>query len=204
MADVTLSYKGSTIAELSASGSKTIETAGMFCEADIDLAYVKPSGGGVTAATGTVTLLSEVANPGATESLTFPGIQLDFQPDFIFVCLDNASTSAIKSTASGGHLYWCVCAKKEILPIFRISSSITTDNFDPSIPIRAFGGSSFTNSTDAPNGYGTPAGGVCTAENRIANWGLNADGTFSYGQFVASAGTALNPGTYRYFAFKVT
>lgn len=48
MADVTLTYKGTTIAELSDSGSKTIRTAGKFCEADIGVTYVKPSGGGST------------------------------------------------------------------------------------------------------------------------------------------------------------
>ena len=47
MADVTLTYQGSTIAELSDSGSKTLHTAGKYCEADIDVSYVKPSGGGV-------------------------------------------------------------------------------------------------------------------------------------------------------------
>lgn len=41
MADITLSYKGSTIATMNASGSKTIETAGKYCEDDISLAYVK-------------------------------------------------------------------------------------------------------------------------------------------------------------------
>ena len=46
MADVTLTYKGSTIAELSDSGSKTLNTAGKYCEADIALSYVKPGGGG--------------------------------------------------------------------------------------------------------------------------------------------------------------
>lgn len=45
MADVTLKYKGDTIAELSASGNKTIETAGKYCEADILLEYVKSGGG---------------------------------------------------------------------------------------------------------------------------------------------------------------
>ena len=47
MADVTLTYKGAAIAELSDSGSRTLRTAGKFCEADIGVAYVKPSGGGV-------------------------------------------------------------------------------------------------------------------------------------------------------------
>ena len=46
MADVTLTYKGSTIAEMNASGSKTLKTAGKYCEGDIGVSYVKPSGGG--------------------------------------------------------------------------------------------------------------------------------------------------------------
>lgn len=45
MADVTLTYKGATIGELSETGNKTIKTAGKYCEADILLGYVKtPSG----------------------------------------------------------------------------------------------------------------------------------------------------------------
>ena len=42
MADITLSYKGSTIATMSDSGSKTIQTAGKYCEGDIGLVYNKP------------------------------------------------------------------------------------------------------------------------------------------------------------------
>ena len=45
MADVTLKYKGATIGELSESGSKTLKTAGKYCEADILLEYVKSGGG---------------------------------------------------------------------------------------------------------------------------------------------------------------
>lgn len=44
MADVTLTYKGNIIAELSATGNKTLKTAGKYCEADIELAYVKSGG----------------------------------------------------------------------------------------------------------------------------------------------------------------
>ena len=46
MADVTLTYKGSTIAEMSNTGSKTLKTAGKYCEGDIGVSYVKPSSGG--------------------------------------------------------------------------------------------------------------------------------------------------------------
>lgn len=46
MADVTLSYKGSDILELSDSGSATLKTGGKYCEDNIAVEYVKPSGGG--------------------------------------------------------------------------------------------------------------------------------------------------------------
>ena len=48
MADVTLTYKGSTIAEMSDTGTKTLKTAGKYCEGDIGVSYVKPSSGGGT------------------------------------------------------------------------------------------------------------------------------------------------------------
>lgn len=48
MADVTITYKGSTIASLSDTGSATLETGGTYCEDDINVAYDKPSGGGGT------------------------------------------------------------------------------------------------------------------------------------------------------------
>ena len=62
MADVTLSYKGSDILELSDSGSATLKTGGKYCEDDIAVEYVKPSGGGrqkVLLASGTFTQASQ-------------------------------------------------------------------------------------------------------------------------------------------------
>ena len=46
MADVTLTYKGNTIAEMSDTGTKTLKTAGKYCEGDIGVSYIKPSSGG--------------------------------------------------------------------------------------------------------------------------------------------------------------
>ena len=46
MADVTLTYKGSTIAEMSNTGTKTLKTSGKYCEGDIGVSYVKSSSGG--------------------------------------------------------------------------------------------------------------------------------------------------------------
>lgn len=42
MADVEVSYKGSTIGSLSASGGMTLETEGCYCEDDIGITYTKP------------------------------------------------------------------------------------------------------------------------------------------------------------------
>lgn len=45
MSDVTISYKGSSIAEMSDTSTKTLLTEGKYCEDDITVEYVKPSGG---------------------------------------------------------------------------------------------------------------------------------------------------------------
>ncbi len=47
MSDVTLTYKGATIAELNASGNKTLKTSGKYCDADIQLEYVKSGGSAI-------------------------------------------------------------------------------------------------------------------------------------------------------------
>ena len=41
MADVEISYKGNTIASMSASGAKTLLTKGKYCEDDINVVYMK-------------------------------------------------------------------------------------------------------------------------------------------------------------------
>lgn len=43
MANVTIKYKDSVIAEMSESGSKTLNTSGCYCEGDIQLAYTPRS-----------------------------------------------------------------------------------------------------------------------------------------------------------------
>lgn len=45
MSDITISYKGSSIATMDATGTKTLLTEGKYCEDDITVEYVKPSGG---------------------------------------------------------------------------------------------------------------------------------------------------------------
>lgn len=60
MADLTIKYKGQTIAELSESGTKTLKTAGKYCEGDITVEYAKPAGGGNTYQIGHAVSVLEV------------------------------------------------------------------------------------------------------------------------------------------------
>lgn len=51
MADVTVKYKDTAIAELSDSGTKTLKTSGKYCEGDVIVEYAKPEGGGAFSST---------------------------------------------------------------------------------------------------------------------------------------------------------
>lgn len=42
MADISIKYKGNEIATMDASGTKTLQTSGKYCEGDISVDYVKP------------------------------------------------------------------------------------------------------------------------------------------------------------------
>ena len=46
MSDITINYKGSAIATMDASGTKSLLTEGKYCEDDINVVYVKPASGG--------------------------------------------------------------------------------------------------------------------------------------------------------------
>ena len=111
MADVTLTYQGATIAELSDSGSKTIRTAGKFCEADIGVEYVKPSGGsGVL--TGSFTPASNAVTAEITVDRAISGLAIKAASNpygggvrvvsaLLFTANTEAPVSAVSSNASG-------------------------------------------------------------------------------------------------------
>ena len=102
MADVTLSYKGSDILELSDSGSATLKTGGKYCEDDIAVEYVKPSGGEVWSTnvsslqiTNLVPTYLKVNVPNATVSLYdfLRGTSVSESTTVEVVCKDFAESS---------------------------------------------------------------------------------------------------------------
>ena len=46
MADLTIKFKGQPIVEMTESGTKTLKTAGKYCEDDITVEYAKSAEGG--------------------------------------------------------------------------------------------------------------------------------------------------------------
>lgn len=56
MPDINISYNGSSIASMSASGTKTLQTSGKYCEDDITITYVSPGGGGGVTPSGSITI----------------------------------------------------------------------------------------------------------------------------------------------------
>lgn len=65
MPDVEISYKGSQIASMSASGVKTLLTGDSFCEDDIIVSYTKPSA-------PTPTLQSKTVSPSTSQQTVTP------------------------------------------------------------------------------------------------------------------------------------
>lgn len=55
MADVSISYKGNTIADMSASGTKTLLTADSYCENNIVVEYTKPTASDLVSGTKSIT-----------------------------------------------------------------------------------------------------------------------------------------------------
>lgn len=60
MADLTIKYKGNPITELSESGTKTLKTAGKYCEDDITVEYAKSAGGDHTYQVGNAVSIFEI------------------------------------------------------------------------------------------------------------------------------------------------
>lgn len=71
MADLTIKFKGQPIVEMTESGTKTLKTAGKYCEGDISVEYVKPAGGG---GSGFPKIICEVAGNNNVSSNWSPSV----------------------------------------------------------------------------------------------------------------------------------
>ena len=67
MADLTIKYKGQPIVEMTDTGTKTLKTAGKYCEGDITIEYAKSTGGDHTYQVGHAVSVLEI-NTGMFET----------------------------------------------------------------------------------------------------------------------------------------
>ena len=81
MSDLTIKFKGNPIVELSESGTKTLKTAGKYCEGDITVEYSKPAGGGGGA---TESIISFVTDTAKNNKMTSANVDAEIVPFSIF------------------------------------------------------------------------------------------------------------------------
>lgn len=167
-------------------------------------------GGGVTAATGEVTIASDVSSPGTTASKVFPGIQLSFQPDFFWISKTRASFEDENVTSNGAAVL--VGIKKTLMPPYRTSATSWSDsNSNDYLFLQVQGGQAPTfvdGEIDPSVNYGI---GVISSLSQspltnegVGTWSVNANGTFSYGRATNTTQVTLKAGAkYRYFAVKI-
>ena len=102
MSDITISYKGSSIATMDASGTKTLLTEGTYCEDDIEVVYVSPGGGGSSVSSGTFTTTED------TGSYTISTLAGTTATHFVLVATPSPSavTGHSKRSFAGGFISW--------------------------------------------------------------------------------------------------
>lgn len=88
MADVTIKYRGSGIATMSASGTKTLGTEGKYCDSNIVVEYSKPAGVAVES--------NKDATPGESTQVIVPSTGYD--------ALEQVTVAPIPSTY--GRIAW--------------------------------------------------------------------------------------------------
>ena len=177
----------------------TVSSSATLDDYDSFVAAIQTGGGGITAATGEFTLASDVAQPSTnTSSVLFPGLDLDFKPDFLWITMTEASFQNLSNVTN--HLFGVIAIPKTAIQTMRYGSNSSTASLTKSTVFMAF--SATATSTDSGNGYmqnGIAMIALSSVDNEY--WKLNDDGTFNFG---ANGTSRLGwyAGTYRYIAVK--
>lgn len=160
-------------------------------------------GGGIpgiaNAAAGFITVDADIATPANTGTKIFPGLDLDFKPDFLWISMTKATWESIKETASNNHIYWLAAVNADLAPVLRFGNTSSSQNRET---VFVYAGSTVWSTTsDADGGHGV--GAPVNVSNSL--WALNDDGTLSYSRngTGSNAQTAIYAGQYAFFAIKL-
>lgn len=108
MSDVTIKYKGQSIATMDASGTKTLGTQGKYCEGDIAVEYAKPAGPTGTkqisiTQNGTTTEdVAAYANAEISVNVSGVGDTLGQWLENTLTSYENASITTVEEAGLGG------------------------------------------------------------------------------------------------------
>lgn len=99
MSDITVTFKNEAILTMDASGSKDLLTQGKYCEDDISISYVKPSGGGsvtitnifspaTTYTAGYLSTSGTISNPSNNKEVVTDYIPVSsFSSETLYACI---------------------------------------------------------------------------------------------------------------------
>lgn len=129
MSEVTINYRGSAIATMDASGTKTLQTQGKLCDDDIEVIYARPSGGG-----GVVFQPMDhsitVKNGRSSGSITFNALIYDSNillkwTGQTAIAVDNTKTQS--SCATDGTYFWIRAAAATTVSYNGSTATFTRD-----------------------------------------------------------------------------
>ena len=103
MADIEVSYKGSTIGSLSATGNLTLETAGKYCEANIGISYTKSGGGG--GAQWTLTASGSFTKTTAAGGVTIP-VTYTGKPKLMILTTPTPLSATAQAIYAAKYIHW--------------------------------------------------------------------------------------------------
>ena len=120
MADLIINYKGQPIVEMTESGTKTLKTAGKYCEDDITVEYSKPAGGDHTYQVGNaVSILEMNTDMFETRAVEFitkryyyngvllPELPVDVLAQYPYAWIRDNTTSGYYDLLMSSSPWWC-------------------------------------------------------------------------------------------------
>ena len=148
------------------------------------------------AATGTITLASNFSL--GNSSAQFPGLKLDFKPDFFMMAMTHDAWDDISTPSSA--IFEIRIVKKTLTPPYRQASNISSDSFTlDHYTVLSY---NTTTTTDTENGYVINGNGTMPSDSYQQKFYFDNDG-YLYVAKYSTASIKFYAGTYRYFAFKI-
>ena len=112
-------------------------------------------GGGVPgiadAEAGIITVETDIATPANTATKLFPGLDLDFKPDFLWISMTRETWDGLAATAANNHIYWLVAVTSELMPVLRFGNTTSSED---RVTTFIYGGSASSTTADADGGHG--------------------------------------------------